>query len=177
MKALKMEAPVQARRARRDQGSPRRPSAPPPERGARALADFIEEARDVLDRLEASSRSTRPLELARKETLKLLARRGDWTDIHDLPGTGNLGRAGTRALTRGLTKEGLVEISRDGSYPNMTFLRITPAGREELRRMAAKEAMSYLHGSGEEAVEAAEEARRSLRRLASLIRPVTGKPA
>jgi hypothetical protein len=174
MKALRMETPAEARKPLGEQRVVRLSPAAGPESAATALADFMEEARTLLDRLQASWKEReagRPLEQARRETLKQLARREDWVDLHDLPGAGSLGRVASRSVARGLVQERLVEVSRDARYPNMTFLRITSAGREHLRRLSVKEAMGYLRGRGDgrEVADAAEDARRSLRRLASFI--------
>jgi hypothetical protein len=60
-------------------------------------------------------------------------------------------------------------VERNATYPNMTFLRITPAGRESLRQMGVAEAMGYLRGSDGRVEAAAEDALRALRRVAEVI--------
>jgi hypothetical protein len=116
---------------------------------ARILADFASELRDLLAHLDDSAaryRALAPGVRIRREVLRFLADQVDWVEIHDLPRLPVLDRTAGRTLARTLAEEGLVEMERNETYPNMATLRITPAGREELRRMAVAEAMEYLQG-------------------------------
>jgi DNA-binding PadR family transcriptional regulator len=72
-------------------------------------------------------------------------------------------------MARRLAEEGVVELHRDSTYPNVVLLRITPAGREELRRLSVEEAMDHLRGVGAEGLVAVQEASLALRRLAEMI--------
>lgn len=145
------------------------------ERVARVLSDLVEESRRILGQMEerlGQVEALRPGERIRREVLRFLAQKDGWVDFHDIPPVGALGRTGARSFARALAEDGMVELERNTTYPNMTALRITPAGREELRRMGVAEAMSYL-GEGSRAVgeveEAAEEALEALRRTVELI--------
>jgi len=141
-------------------------------RAARTLSDFTSETREVLARLEEALNRTEALDpgdRVRREFLRFLADQGDWVDLHDFPPTGNLGRTGARSLARQSARSGLVEMKRDATYPNMTSVKITPAGRESLRQMVVAEAMGYLTGSDGKVEEAAEDALRALRRVAGLV--------
>jgi hypothetical protein len=142
------------------------------ERAAQALARFLDEARGILDRLEEAwvrSEASRPGERIRREALRVLAGAEDWVDFHDLPSMGPLGRTGGRSMARRLAEEGVVELHRDPTYPNNLLLRITQAGREELRRRSVEEAMEHLRGVGDEDMAAVEDASQALRRLAEVI--------
>ena len=141
-------------------------------RAARVLSEFTDEARGLLLRLEEALSRTETLtpgDRARREGLRFLADRDDWVDLHDIPPAGGLGRSGARSLARGLAEEGLVETERNATYPNMTFLKITPAGRERLRQMCVAEAMGYLKGSDGVFEAAAEDALRALRRVGEVV--------
>ncbi len=145
------------------------------EKVAQVLSDLTDESRRILERLEerlGQVESLQPGERVQREVLRFLAQQEDWVDFHDVPPVGALGRAGARSFARALAESGLVELERDATYPNMMALRITPGGREELRRMGVAEAMGFL---GERSVligrveEAAEEALEALRRMVELI--------
>ena len=144
------------------------------EAAARILAEFAGEAREILDRLEESTarlRARAPGERMRREVLKFLDEREEWVDVHDLPTAGAPGRSASRSLARQLAEEGLTEMERDETYPNMATVRITAAGREALRRMAVAEAMEYLRGTtagGTETEGTLREALNALRRVGAL---------
>jgi len=141
-------------------------------RAARILSDFTSEAREVLARLEEALSRTEaltPEERMRREFLRFLADQEDWVDLHDIPPGGNLGRSGARSLARQSARSGVVEMKRDATYPNMTSVKITPAGRESLRQMVVTEAIGYLTGSDGKVEAAAEDALRALRRVAGLV--------
>jgi hypothetical protein len=142
------------------------------EQAGQALARFLDEAREILDRMEGAwirREAARPGEGIRRDVLRFLAGAGDWVDFHDLPSMGLLGRSGGRSMARRLAEEGLVELHRDPTYPNALHLRITPEGREELRRRSVEEAMDHLRGVGSEGFIAVQEASSALRRLAEVI--------
>lgn len=143
------------------------------DRAAQALAHFLDEAREILDRLEEAwirRESARPGQRARRDILRFLAGAEDWVDFHDLPSMGPMGgRSGGRSLARRLADEGVVELHRDPTYPNILQLRITPEGRDELHRQAVEEAMGHLGGAGRDAGATVEDALRGLRRLAEVI--------
>lgn len=143
------------------------------DRAAQALAHFLNEAREILDRLEEAwirGEAARPGQRARRELLRFLAGTEDWVDFHDLPSTGPMGgRSGGRSVARRLADEGVVELRRDPTYPNILLLRITPEGREELHRLAVEEAMGHLEGAGRDAGATVEDALRGLRRLAEVM--------
>jgi hypothetical protein len=169
---------VESRRAYRDTQDEKVIRFPGPverEKAAQVLSDLTEEARKILDQLEERSRqveSLQPGERLKREVLRYLAQEGDWVDFHDIPPVGALGRTGARSFARALSEEELVELERNATYPNMIALRITPEGREELRRMGVAEAMGYL-GEKSEVIgrveEAAEEALDALRRMVERI--------
>jgi hypothetical protein len=141
-------------------------------RAARILSDFTTEARGIVSRLDEAlgrTEASRPGDRARREVLRFLADQEDWVDLHDIPPAGNLGRSGTRSLVHTFAEHGLVEVERNATYPNMTFLRVTPAGRESLRQMGVAEAMGYLRGSDGRIEAAVEDALRALRRAAEVI--------
>jgi hypothetical protein len=141
---------------------------------ARILAEFAGEAREVLDRLEESAarlRAREPGKRMRRDVLRFLDRGEEWVDVHDLPIAGAPGRAASRTLARQLAEDGLAEMERDETYPNMARVRITAAGREALRRMAVSEAMELLRGIPGGATErevAVREALAALRRVGAL---------
>jgi hypothetical protein len=142
------------------------------EQAAQTLARFLDEAREILDRLEEAwirKEAARPGEGIRRDVLRFLAGADDWVDFHDLPSMGLLGRSGGRSMARRLAEEGLVELHRDPTYPNTLHLRITPEGREELRRHSVEKAMDHLRGVGAEGFIAVQEASLALRRLAEMI--------
>jgi hypothetical protein len=175
MRALeRMESP-QAYRSTQDEKVIRFPGPADRERAARILSDLTEESRKILEQLEErleQVEALRPGERVQREVLRFLAQQEDWVDVHDIPPVGALGRAGARSFARALAERALVEMERDATYPNMTALRITPGGREELRRMGVAEAMGYL-GERSEVMgrmeEAAGEALDALRRMVELI--------
>jgi hypothetical protein len=150
---------------------PRRNEA---ERTAELLTDFVEEARGILTRLEEAldaARALDPGEGVRRGVLRFLADRDDWVDLHDLPKIGAPDRIRSRSLVGKMAGSGEVEMERNATYPNMVSLRITPTGRETLRKMAVAEAMGYLRGSGGATRDleiAVGDALGSLRRLAEL---------
>jgi hypothetical protein len=175
MRALeKMESP-QAYRSRQDENVIRFPGPADREKVARVLSDLTDESRKILEALEerlGQVEDLRPGERVRREVLRFLAQQDGWVDFHDIPPVGAVGRAGARSFARALAEDELVELERDGKYPNMIALRITPGGREELRRMGVAEAMAYL-GERSEVIakveEAAEEALDALRQMVELI--------
>lgn len=119
------------------------------ERTARALAGFLEEAKEILDRVEAGHRraeEARPFEESRRQILRFLSEAPGPVEIHDLPrARGIEGRLGPRIVEE-LARKGLVSLERDETYPNIAYACITAAGRDEIRRVAVKEAMDWLHG-------------------------------
>lgn len=172
MTVLRMETAREARRARESRRKIGLTPVWDGEGAAGALVDLMEEVRAILDRLEAhraKGEKARPIQAARRATLRFLASENDWIDLHDLPSQGSLGRVGNRSLARSLARDGLVETRQDPTYPNMTSLRITVEGREELRRANVKEAMAHIQGAEGEAHDAMKEARTAIRRLAALI--------
>jgi len=142
---------------------------------ARVLVDFIEEAGAILEDLQDSLNRTAALapgERARREVLRFLAGQDGWLDSHDVPPVAALDRTGARALTRRLASEGMVEVDRNSTYPNMASIRISPGGLEELRRGAVAHAMGLLRGPDERVIgiqEALQEALEGLRRVERLI--------
>jgi len=139
---------------------------------ARALARFLEEAGETLERLvEARARKEqeRPGAKEEKDVLAFLARQDDWVELLDLPRTDPLSRDARRRLARRMAEEGVVEIDPTPRYPNMVFLRITPLGREDLHRRRVREAMDILDGGNKGVYTAVAEARRALRRVAELV--------
>jgi hypothetical protein len=170
MRALKTRDQVTTPQPSSDEKVIRFPVPVSEEQTAELLADFTLEARRVLDRMEASlARALSPGDRARRQILRSLADRGDWADFQDIPHTGSLDRAGARALARELAEDGLAELERNRTYPNMMRLRITSTGREALRRMSVAEAMALLEGSdrGTKGLKAASrEAIEALRRMA-----------
>jgi hypothetical protein len=150
------------------------PTVPEEDRTAGVLAAFGEEVGRTLSRLEASlatRRAFRPGERIRKEILHFLAVQEDGVNIQDIPSVDALGRAGARSLARSLAGGGLVTLQENPTYPNMVSVKITPKGREELRRIMVAEAMDFLRGSGAgmtELGDAVEEALRALRKVAEL---------
>jgi hypothetical protein len=141
-------------------------------RAARVLSDFASEARGILARLEEAlgrTEALQPGDRARREVLRFLAGQDDWVDLHDIPPAGSLGRSGARSLARRFAEDGFAEVDRNATYPNMTFLRITPAGRGALRAMDVAEAMGYLKGSDGKMEAAAADALRALRRVAEAV--------
>lgn len=138
------------------------------ERAARALSEFLDEARGILETIEESyvrGKEARPLALARRNMLRFLAATGEEVEFHDLPSVPGLGIGRGRSLVQEMVREGLVAMERNGTYPNMMYLRITPEGREELRRIAVREAMAWMHGMNSEVSEAVANARDALNRL------------
>jgi hypothetical protein len=175
MRALeRMESP-RAYRGAQEEKIIRFPGPADRERVAQVLSDLMEESRKILEQLEerlGQVESLQPGERVQREVLRFLARQEDWVDFHDIPPVGALGRAGARSFARALAERGLVDLERDATYPNMIALRITPGGREELRRMGVAEAMEYL-GERNAVIgrveEAAEEALEALRRMVESI--------
>jgi len=141
---------------------------------AKALVDFIEEARTVLEALQHSlnrAATLAPGEGARREVLQFLSAQDGWLDLHDLPPVPTLDRTGARALARRLAREGLVDVDRNSTYPNMMSIRITPQGREEIRRARVADAMGYLRGPDKRVTgirAALQEALEGLRRAAGM---------
>lgn len=142
------------------------------DRAAEALSGFLQEARIILEQIEEAydrAEEARPVEKARRDILRFLAQESRVVEFHELPRpSGVNGRMG-RALVDDLAREGYLSLERDGTYPNMVYLQITAEGREELRRVGVREAMSWLHGAGSPVAEAVGGARQALRQLAEAI--------
>jgi hypothetical protein len=143
-----------------------------PEAAARALAAFLVEAEGILERLrsargELEAEGTRAR--ARLEALRALARTDDWTEFDELPVRWPGGRNAGRSLLYGLADQGLVDVERNATYPNMVSVRMTPAGSEALHREAVREAMAFLRGPSPTAVGTIEGATEALRRLAAVL--------
>lgn len=142
------------------------------ERAAGALSEFLEEARGILETIQESylkGEEARPPELARRNMLRFLAGAHAEVEFHDLPSIPGLGIGRGRSLVQGMAGEGLVSVERNGTYPNMMYLRITPEGREELRRIAVNEAMAWMHGMNSEVSEAVGNARDALNGLVKMM--------
>lgn len=138
---------------------------------ARALEGLATEARRILGRIdEVRSRASNGEADGKMLILRsLVARDGAWTDVMELPSAGLSGRNVLRSRVLKMAGEGLVEVQRNETYPNMMFVRLRAAGRTALRRHAAKEAMAILTASGGDTYRDVVEARRALRRLADRI--------
>ena len=142
------------------------------DRAALALSNFLEEARGILERIDAShgkDQETRPVVRARRDVLRFLSRSHGKVEFHDLPILASLGKGLGRSLIESMVQQGLVDLARDQTYPNMAYLRITPAGIEELRTIGVREAMSWLHGADRELGRAIGGARDALNQLLEAI--------
>ena len=142
------------------------------DRAARALADFLEAARALMEQVEEHSErygQQRPWQEARQGILRILGKFQDTVEAHDLPRFSGLSRDAVMSLAERLGEEGLVEAERDETYPNMLYLRITPAGREELRKTSLRKAMDCLHGTECRVSESADAAKEALDRLLEVV--------
>ena len=137
---------------------------------ANALEGLAAEARRILGRIdEVRSRASKDGADEEMSILRALPKGGGWTDIMELPSAGLSGRNVLRSRVLRMAREGLLEVHRNETYPNMMSVRLGSAGRTALRRHAAREAMAILTAPGGETYRDVVEARRALRRLADRI--------
>lgn len=138
------------------------------ERAAKALSGFLEEAEGILDRIAAGRRraeEARPFERSRRQILRFLSEAPGPVEVHELPRPPGIeARLGPRIVEE-LAQRGLVRLQRHETYPNMAYASITPNGRDEIRRVAVKEAMDWLHGHPGQVALSVGRAREALREL------------
>lgn len=142
------------------------------DRAAEALFEFLEEARQILDGIEsayARGHHARPAERARRDILRFLAEAEDEVELHDLPSISGLGIGLRRSYVEEMAQQGLLTVRKGEAYPNMLYLEITAAGKEELRRLGVREAMVWLHGMDSRVGNALGQARGALDRLVAAI--------
>jgi hypothetical protein len=142
------------------------------DRAARALSDFLAEARGILDQIEdgyVRVGGAMETDMARRNVLRYLAGKAGEVEIHELPRAGGLGGRFAGSIVDGLVGDGFLSSRRDATYPNMTYLRITREGREELRRIGVRESMAWLHGAHSPIAEAVGSAQAALERLVKAI--------